>query len=326
MKVKEQDLQRIYLLDKAWMSQTTKVQKAGGQSNRNFVVVHNGQSFFVRLPWERTDIVDRNIEGKNILLLGKNRKLTEILPKYHTYILNKRNILARNSKDFFNVPDGTMVTEYIEGKEFTYQFFQKREYQEALAKMFYTFHTSGIRFTNTYDVFVDEIEKYRVAAQEYPLLEVTTSKILLKFEKIEKEAKEKLLILKNGISTHNDFIFQNFLIGKDEKMYLLDFEYAGLSMRGGMYYDFGFLFADNLFRDPPITKEVFESFLTVADKIYAQKLDRQQIYAGALAATIMQFWWGILRYFNVDMHEEKHYFLNYVLERTKGVENLVKLS
>jgi len=54
MKAKEQDLQLIYRLDKTWEAETIKVRKAGGQTNKNFVVVHNGQSFFVRLPWERS--------------------------------------------------------------------------------------------------------------------------------------------------------------------------------------------------------------------------------------------------------------------------------
>jgi len=319
MKVKEQDVQCIYRLDKAWGLHTIKIGKAGGQTNRNFVIAYKNKKFFVRLPWGRGDIIDRKIEGKNILALTKNRKLAEILPKYHTYILNKRNILARDSKDFFDVPDGTMVTEYIEGKEFTYRLFQKKEYQKALAKTLYAFHASGVQFCNIYDVFVDEIQKYRAVAQQYPLFEVVDKKTVLKFEKLEKEAKRKLMPLKSNISTHNDFIFQNFLIGKNKKVYLLDFEYAGLNKRGGIYYDFGFLFADNLFRDPQMTKEIFEDFLSVSDKIYGQRLDRQQIYAGALATVIMQFWWSILRYFSVDTKKEKKYFAKYLLDRVKGV-------
>ena len=150
-----------------------------------------------------------------------------------------------------------------------------------------------------------------------------SKRTILKFEKLEKEAKKNLSPLKSSISTHNDFIFQNFLIGKNKKVYLLDFEYAGLNRRGGIYYDFGFLFADNLFRNPPMTKEIFEDFLSVADKVYGQRLDRQQIYAGALATVIMQFWWSILRYFSVGTKKEKQYFTKYLSDRAKGVEKLV---
>ena len=72
-----------------------------------------------------------------------------------------------------------------------------------------------------------------------------------------------------------------------------------------------------------MTKEIFEDFLSVADKVYGQRLDRQQIYAGALATVIMQFWWSILRYFSVGTKKEKQYFTKYLSDRAKGVEKLV---
>ena len=125
--MKNQEKELISRLGRKWEKKDFIAQRLGGQTNRNFVVAYKNKKFFVRLPWERGDIIDRKIEGKNILALTKNRKLAEILPKYHTYILNKRNILARSSKDFFDVPDGTMVAEYIEGKEFTHILFQKKE-------------------------------------------------------------------------------------------------------------------------------------------------------------------------------------------------------
>jgi len=95
-----------------------------------------------------------------------------------------------------------------------------------------------------------------------------------------------LPFLQKGVSTHNDFIFQNFLIGKNGKMYLLDFEYAGLNEKGGILYDFGFLFADNLFRTPPINQVLFEKFLKIVDKVYKRFLQRNQIYWSAIAATL----------------------------------------
>lgn len=317
--MRDRDL--IYRLHKDWSVKTVRITKAGGQTNRNYIVEHKGKKFFVRLPWE-SDVIDRTIEGKNIRALSKNKKLASIVPKYHLYILKKKNILAKN-KDVFDVPDGTIVAEYIQGREFTLRDFKKRTYQKALASMFYTFHISRVRFTNTYDVFRDEIEKYRVAAQKYSLGEITSEETISSFKDLEKQAKEKLLRMKKGISTHNDFIFQNFLVGKNNKVYLLDFEYAGFSKRGGMYYDFGFLFADNLFRKPVITKEAFEEFLSIADEVYGKKLNREQIYTAALAAIVMQFWWGILRYYAVQTKKEKQYFMKYVKERAGGIDKLV---
>jgi hypothetical protein len=77
------------------------------------------------------------------------------------------------------------------------------------------------------------------------------------------------------------------------------------------------LFADNLFRKPRMSKDIFEDFLAVADSVYGRILDREQIYAAASAVVIMQFWWGILRYSNVSSKKERQYFLRYTKKRAR---------
>ena len=293
--------------------------KAGGQTNRNYIVVCKGKKFFARLPWE--GVVDRNVEGTNIARLAQNQKLKAILPRFFLYILQKKNILDQKDKRIFSVPDGTMVSEYLAGKEFNIARFQEKKYQQALARMFYAFHTSGVRFVNPYDVFRDEIKKYRIGAVKYQLRRFLDGNTTDQLKKIERVAREKLPSLKRGISTHNDFLFQNFLVGKDKKIYLLDFEYAGLNKKGGIFYDFGFLLADNLFRKPPVTRELFEEFLTVADRVYKRRLDRKQIYWSAVAALLVQIWWGILRHFRVSFRE-RPYFKEYVQKRVEGIMEL----
>lgn len=319
------DVELICRLDRRWKPSTIRVKRLGGQTNRNFLVKYQKEKSFVRLPWERADMIDRMVEGKNVMALARNKKLASIIPKYYIYILKKRNILAPKSNDVFDVPDGTTVTEFIEGKEFTFRMFQQKKYQEVLAKALHAFHASGVRFVNPYDVFRDEIEKYRLEATKHQSQKLLDENAVQKLLKIEKEAKQKLLVSKRGISTHNDFIFQNILVAKSNRLYLLDFEYAGLSMRGGAYYDLGYLFAGNLFRISPITKKSFENFLAVADRVYGYHLDREQIYAASLATVLVQFWWGLLRYFSVDTKKEKGYFAKYVQDRVRGVEFVYSL-
>lgn len=317
------DVDLICKLNKDWRPDNIKIKKAGGQTNRNYIVQHKNKKFFVRLPWE-TSIIDRNIEGKNILALSRCRKLKEILPKYYTYILNKRNILNPKSQEIFNLPNGTMMAEYIKGKLFNLSLFGNKKYQEKLAQMFHMFHASGVKFKNKYNVFRDEIEKYKVAAQKYPVKKIISREIIENLNKIEKEAKLMVPIAK-VVPAHNDFIFQNFILGNDGKIYLLDFEYAGMNKKGGMLYDFAFLFADNLFRKPVINQDLFEKFLKVADKAYGRSLDRKQIYWLAIAVPIMQVWWGLLRYFSVKTAKEKIYFKNYIQKRSNGLLNLYKI-
>ena len=311
------DLQFIYRLNKKWTPQTIGIVKAGGQTNRNYIVSFQGKKFFVRLPWE-SNVLDRKIEGRNILALSRNKTVQRILPKYYIYVLSRKNILDPKDKNIYNVPNGTMVIEYVQGREFTMKDFCQQKYQKALAQMFYIFHKSGVRFQNPYNVFRDEIGKYRKKAQSLPLKRFFDKKTLSQLLLLEKEAEQKLPSLKKGVSTHNDFIFQNFLVGEDKKIYLLDFEYAGFNVKGGIFYDLGYIFRDSFFNPPQMNKKVFERFLIAADKVYKRKLDRNQIYWSVVAAMLVGIWWGVLRYFSASKKEQP-YFYRYVQRGIKGL-------
>lgn len=314
----KQDIEVICRLDRRWEPKTIQVKRLGGQTNRNFLVKHEGEKLFVRLPWERADIVDRATEGKNIVALARNKKLAGILPRYYAYILKKKNILASKSRDVFDVPDGTMIAEFLQGREFTLRMFQQKKYQGALAKVLHTFHASGVKFQNRYDVFRDEIEKYRLGAMKHQLRKFLDENTIHKLLEIEREAGQKLPVFKRGISTHNDFIFQNILVAKNSRMYLLDFEYAGLNKRGGVFYDLGYVFRDSFFNPPRMGPKTFERFLSAADKAYKKKLDRSQIYWAVIAALLVGIWWGVLRYFSVP-RKERAYFYAYVQRGVQGV-------
>jgi len=80
------DLKLICRLNKDWQPDKIRVKRAGGQTNRNYFVQYKDKRFFVRLPWERTDIVDRKIEAKKYFCLESKqedkRNPTQILSLY----------------------------------------------------------------------------------------------------------------------------------------------------------------------------------------------------------------------------------------------------
>lgn len=316
--ISSKDLKLICSLRQGWSSQGVSVRKLGGQTNKNWLVVYKRQKFFVRLPWERGDMVDRRIEAENMLRLSQNQKLKSILPRLILYAYKNRNVLDPKSGTVLNVPDGTMVAEYIEGKEFTPRLFSQAKHQKGLANLLHMFHTSNVRFVNPYDVFRDEIEKYRDEAVGHPLRMFFDRYTVRKLARIEKEAKKKLVSVKRGVSTHNDVIFQNILAGEDGRMRLLDFEYAGLNIKGGVFYDLGYVYRDSLFRSSPISRKTFERFLRIADAAYGRRIDREQIYWSVIAATLVGIWWGIVRYYSASKKEQQ-YFLRYVRRGVKGV-------
>jgi len=115
--IPQKDIEHICCLDKNWNPDNIKIERVGGQTNRNYKVRYKNAISFVRLAWQAADIVDREIEAKNILALASCKKLAFILPKYRLYIFQGKNILEPRKKINFDVPDGTMVMEYIEGKD-----------------------------------------------------------------------------------------------------------------------------------------------------------------------------------------------------------------
>ncbi|PIP24102.1 MAG: hypothetical protein COS25_00230 [Candidatus Nealsonbacteria bacterium CG02_land_8_20_14_3_00_37_10] len=316
------DIELIYRLNKNWQPGTIKIKKAGGQTNRNWIVRYKDKKFFVRLPWERTDIVDRKVEARNVLALARCNKLKNILPKFYLYVFGGKNILCPKEKA--NFPNGTMITEYIEGRDINGEDIKNPKIQKALIKTLFTFHSSGVRFFNSYDVFRDEILKYEKKAKKYSILRLIPREKIKNIERIEKEAKRNSP-LGGKISTHNDLIFENLFLGKNGKIYLLDFEYAGLNIRNGLYYDLGIILGGNLFYKKPIKIKTFEKILQKAKKIYKKDLNNYKIYCGALTNILVMFWWGLVKYFSSTTKKEKKYFRDYVLKRARGIEDLYEI-
>ncbi|PIU74810.1 MAG: hypothetical protein COS76_04120 [Candidatus Portnoybacteria bacterium CG06_land_8_20_14_3_00_39_12] len=316
------DIELIHKLNKDWRQGTIKVKKAGGQTNRNYIVQYKNKKFFVRFPWERADIVDRKAEARNVLALAGCNKLKNILPKFYFYVFCGKNILCPKEKA--NFPNGTMITEYIDGRDINGEDLEDPKIQTALIKTLHIFHSSGVRFSNSYDVFRDEILKYEKKAKEYPIERIVKKGEIKKIEKIGEEAKRQL-VLGGKISTHNDLIFENLRLGEKGKVYLLDFEYSGFNIRDGLHYDLGIILGGNLFQKNPIKIKTFKEMLKKTKKIYKKDINDRKIYWGALTNILVMFWWGLVKYFGPKAKEEKKYFRKYVLDRARGIKDLYEI-
>lgn len=319
--IPQKDIEHICCLDKNWNPDNIKIERVGGQTNRNYKVRYKNAISFVRLAWQAADIVDREIEAKNILALASCKKLAFILPKYRLYIFQGKNVLEPRKKINFDVPDGTMVMEYIEGKDIDGKDLEKPEIQEALLKTLCLFHNSGVKFTNVYDVFQDEILKYKNKAKQFPVNKIITKEKIEFIEEVEKEMGKRLQ-LGGAVSSHNDLIFENLRLAKNNRVYILDFEYAGFNIRDGLHYDIGIILGGNLFQKNPIKIETYEEILKKAPLIYGKEFNSDKAYCGALTNILVMFWWGLVRYFSVTTKEEKEYFEKYVLDRVKGIKFL----
>ena len=314
------ELESLHRFRMDWQPESITVERAGGQTNRNFIVSSEHGKVFVRIPWERSDIVNRDIEGRNILALSINEKIAPIIPKYQIYILERRNILDPDSQEF-DLPNGAMVTSYIDGRQLDGDILKVKSVQNALVESLHTFHTSGVEFENEYDVFRDEVSKYRREAEKHDIEQLFPIQVAEQIKTIERQAMEKLTI-GGEISTHNDLIVENLLIGNEGKVYILDFEYAGRNIRSGLQYDIGTLLGGNMFHNKPVTFDTYEGILDSASRVYKEPLNREQVFYGALTNVIVMFWWGVVRYFSVESQDEKTYFRKYVQDRARGIHDL----
>lgn len=314
------ELESLYRFRRDWKHGGVYVEKAGGQTNRNFIVTSDQDRVFVRIPWERGDIVNRDIEARNILALTKNEKVSSIIPKYQIYVLGGRNILDPESHEF-DLPDGAMVASYIEGKQLDGDVVRDKSVQNALVESLHTFHTSGVKFENEYDVFRDEVDKYRSEAEKHDIEQLFSKEVAEQTKATERQAMDRLPI-GGETSTHNDLIMENLILGKNGKVYILDFEYSGRNIRSGLQYDIGILLGGNMFHNKPVTFDTFDGILDSARRVYKEPLNREQIFYGALTNVIVMFWWRAVRYFSVESQEEKAYFRKYVLDRARGIQDL----
>ncbi|MBI2664117.1 phosphotransferase [Candidatus Woesearchaeota archaeon] len=310
------ELEILYRFRRGW--EPGDIKKAGGRTNKNFIV--SGQEMvFVRIPRDN-DIVNRHIEGMNILALSKNYKVSHIIPSYQTYVLGGRNILDPDSPEF-DLPDGAMITSYIEGRELDGDVLRDKGVQDALIESLHAFHTSGVRFVNEYDVFRDEVGYYRSKAEKHDLKQLFMKEEAEQAKTAERRAMARLHA-GGEIPTHNDLIVENLILGNDGKVRIIDFEYAGRNIRSGLPYDIGILLGGNMANDKPVTFDTFEGILDSAGRVYREPLDREQVFYGALTNMVVMFWWGTVHYFGADSPDEKADFRKYVLDRARGIETL----
>ncbi len=321
----ERNVEMICQLVRFWTPQDIEVERiTSGATNQGFRVDDGCKRWFARIPYEGQTIVDREIEAQNILVLENMMDdLGDILPEFYTYILKGKNVLCSRQTQVFDLPDGTMLTNWIEGHALTAELLKDKSVQEALVSTLHRFHTSEVKFVNIYDPFHNEIEEYRslVAIETLGLL---NSAELAEIERAERKAIRGLPIESgvNVVATHNDLILTNLLLDKNGIVRLLDFEDAGQNVRG-YHYDMGTFLGANLFCEPPIDIYVYKEILELAGNVYGKEFNNVKAFYGTLANVLVTFWWGMVQYQTAQTDERKEYFKDYVAKRKNGVKWLM---
>jgi thiamine kinase-like enzyme len=313
--ISPKEIEMVYRFDRGWALEGATVQRLGGKTNRNYKVGAGNGTWFVRIPYEGAQIVKRQVEARNLQAIKECGQLYDIVPQCVFYVLAGRDVFSPIESGSINLPDGSAVMRYIAGAELNVELLKEAEIQRALIKTLHRFHTSGVCFMNGYMPLRDEAEPYKKQVNRYSFSELLPSNNILE-EVLELERIVEKYLIKNcsndQLSTHNDLNFGNLWLARDGSIKLLDWEYAGHNICGGLYYDYGTLLGENFIAREgrkPITLTVFEEILERAADVYGYEFSKEKVFYCALANVLVTFWWAIMQYFNVPQKEKAHYGL-----------------
>ena len=191
----------------------SNIERLGGLTNHTYhVTFETGAEYVVRIPGDGTEeLIVRSDEKKSTLLACK---------------------LGVDAKMLHFGDDGSKVTEYIKGAQTMSADTLKDPHRiEQVAEIFKIMHTSGEDTGVPFEVF-DMAAGYEkiINDMHVPMFddyEENKAKVI----EIKKDLDSKIDIKK--VPCHNDPLCENWVVGTGDRMYLIDWEYAG--MNDGMW-------------------------------------------------------------------------------------------
>lgn len=180
----------------------------GGMTNNNFKVSVKDKFYVLRVPGNGTgEMISRQDEIKNAVYANKIGVDAKLI--------------------YFNEDTGIKISKFIENAEtLSPDAAKKQQNMKMVCKLLRTLHNSKENMNNNFNIY-EKIEKYEKLSKEANGL----------FYDDYYQIKNKVYSLKNIMSKldvlympcHNDTIAENFIKSGEEKMYLIDWEYAGMN-------------------------------------------------------------------------------------------------
>jgi thiamine kinase-like enzyme/choline kinase/predicted transcriptional regulator len=182
----------------------------GGMTNKNYKIsVAGGKEYVLRIPGAGTDqMIDRHLEKENAMLAGE---------------------LGINAKTlYFDEKNGVKISEMIPDAEtLTPKMARREENMRLVANLLKKLHTSKAPMKNKFDIGQVKTKYERLVD------EVNGGYFYPNFRKLKEEVlKIKLMFDAMRVPLvpcHNDTLPDNFIKSGDNRLYLIDWEYAGLN-------------------------------------------------------------------------------------------------
>lgn len=210
-KIEELDLLKIsQILDNLFSDHTySNVERLGGMTNRSYKVTRkNGEEYLIRIPGEGTEkLINREDEHKS----------TELACK-----------LGIDSPLLYFGDDGIKVMKFIsEAQEITEETMRTKSIIQKAALILHKLHTCGEDTGVHFEVFEMAISYENIIKAHG-----------VKFYTDYNEVKENVIKIKESIDImglskkvpcHNDVLIGNWVLDKNDKLYLIDWEYSGMN-------------------------------------------------------------------------------------------------
>lgn len=180
----------------------------GGMTNKNYKVTINNEHFVLRVPGNGTEeMISRSNEMKNALYAHEVGVDAELI--------------------YFNEKTGIKVSRFIENAETLSPDSARRHVNMKLTtSILRKLHSSTKPMSTRFDIY-NEIEKYHNLVVKYGAMH---------YEDYE-YTRERVYALQDILMTldvkltpcHNDLVAENLIKSGEDKMYLIDWEYAGMN-------------------------------------------------------------------------------------------------
>lgn len=189
-------------------SEIKSIVPIGGMTNKNFKICVNDKFYVLRIPGNGTEeMINRADEIKNAVFANKVGVDAELI--------------------YFNEETGIKISKFIENAATLSPDGAKKQHNmNMVCDVLKKLHNSNERMNNDFDIY-EKIERYELLAKEVNGV----------FYDDYYEIKDKVYYLKNLINEldvllkpcHNDTIAENFIRSGENKIYLIDWEYAGMN-------------------------------------------------------------------------------------------------
>ena len=268
----------------------------GGITNHNYIVWVNGGAgnpgggkYVVRIPGQGTDMfIDRDIE------------------RYCMVQADKAGVGPRVAYQID--PEGALVIDFVEGEIMHPE--TMAGHPERLKQAVETvkvFHDKAV-FKNEIKIF-DMLRRYtRIARDNNTPMPPELESLLLEMETIEKAT---AVDPPADVACHNDLLSENFIIDADGKMWIIDWEYGGMT---DPFFDLG-----DFVMEHPFSRE--EERLIAAT--YCGKMDEGRFGRMMLYKSVSGVWWGVWAMIQHTFSKIEFDYMEWGMERMARAQRVV---